>query len=260
MLISKIISKTVDKVCKESPSGTTNSTNEHLEKKTIIKVIVFCTVAILIIASITITISLTDNTKNGFTFSEQSDGTYTVKNYSKNNTYVTIPSTFKNKPVTGISSGAFDRGDKIKTLIVPDSITNISYAAFKGCTSLESITLPFIGMEPDGNPYLTYIFNDQDLSAPKQVPKTLKKVYLSNQCTKLSNSAFHNCPNIKEIHIPSSVIIIEAITNSERARPFYGCSFQLTIYCEVPEKPEHWSEYWNYISNNQKANVNWGSK
>ena len=36
-------------------------------------------------------------------------------------------------------------------------------------------------------------------------------------------------------------------------------STALTIYCEVSEKPQHWSDYWNYRGQNDEIFVYWES-
>ena len=56
-------------------------------------------------------------------------------------TSITIPS----NSVTSIGSWAFLNCSALKSIIVPKSTITIGEGAFKGCNSLESMTLPFVG-------------------------------------------------------------------------------------------------------------------
>lgn len=54
---------------------------------------------------------------------------------------VVIPDTYNGKRVTGIH-WAFATRDKIKSIVIPDTVTYISANAFNRCASLESIVIP----------------------------------------------------------------------------------------------------------------------
>jgi hypothetical protein len=63
-------------------------------------------------------------------------------------------------------SGAFDGNESLKELIIPTTVEKIDEGAFKGMRKLESLTVPFIGLNAiaDGS------YNDQ-ASARKTVDK-----------------------------------------------------------------------------------------
>lgn len=216
-------------------------------------------IAIALIVIIIVLIVNFDNRKDGFYFVEENDGTYWIKSYTGNDAYVEVPEKFKDKPVTRIGGEAFDGQNKIKTLIIPTSVTRIERGALQGCTSLVSLTIPFVGNTPEHGT-LSCMFDPSvaiiEEETLKYIPKTLEKIYILDSCTKLKQPMFEGCSNLKEIHIPKSVVIIEVYTTSL----FWGCSPSLQIYCETPEKPERWSERWNKGENGIEYNVHWGSK
>lgn len=55
---------------------------------------------------------------------------------------VTVPSQFDGKPVTRICDGAFSNAG-IKSVTIPDSVTQIGENAFSYCGSLTDVTLPY---------------------------------------------------------------------------------------------------------------------
>ncbi len=56
-----------------------------------------------------------------------------------------IPDTIDGLPVTTISEYAFKDCTNLTNVTVPNSVTEIGYAAFSGCSALEALTLPFVG-------------------------------------------------------------------------------------------------------------------
>ena len=110
--------------------------------------------------------------------------------------------------VTEIKAGTFLNYPHIDTLVVPASVTTIGEAAFVGCTTLKSITLPFIGQSLDctENTAFGYVFGT--------VPATLKTVTILGG-TKVADGAFKDCDNISTINLPEGITSIgkEAFAN-----------------------------------------------
>ena len=77
----------------------------------------------------------------GLEFTLQSNGTYMVTGYTGSESEVTIPSFYRNVPVTLIRGYAFDGCASITSVTIPNSVTSIGYYAFKGCASLTSVTI-----------------------------------------------------------------------------------------------------------------------
>ena len=50
-----------------------------------------------------------------------------------------------NLPVLKVEDDAFSRCTNAKSISIPDSVIEICFGAFNGCSGLEKISLPFIG-------------------------------------------------------------------------------------------------------------------
>lgn len=79
-----------------------------------------------------------------------------------------IPSYIGGAAVYNISSGAFINQDHLTKVIVPDTVEYIEKEAFKGCNSIEDITLPFVGYSLNATDYeavFGYIFGFETKNA-----------------------------------------------------------------------------------------------
>lgn len=88
----------------------------------------------------------------------------------------------------------------LKELYITDSCTQIRSAALEDCESLEVLTLPFVGSDPDStqNKRFSYIFGSETL-----IPQTLTKVIVNGG--KIGLRAFENCTGIKSVEIYSPI-------------------------------------------------------
>ena len=164
------------------------------------------------------------------------------------------------------------RETAITSLELPDSLIAIGQGAFYGCNRLTEIKIPFIGGSKNtSNAYFGYIFG---ASAPvgnaQAVPKSLKRVVISDKETEIDpfafracNSieeivigsgvkeigieAFRGCTSLKSIYIPSTVTAIPANTNYSDS-PFYECSEELKIVLGHSTIPEGFGSIWNYYA------------
>ncbi len=153
-----------------------------------------------------------------FKFTLLDDGTYAIR--ARQNAIlpdnVIIPSTHDGKPVTTIEKEGFSQLRDIENVVIPDSITNIGPGAFSGCSSLERITLPFIGesktkKSKTENMFLGlgYIFGGNTYEDnSKFVPSSLKSVILSDTCETIPDYSFHDCSSLRSITIPDGVTSI----------------------------------------------------
>ena len=169
--------------------------------------------------------------ESSLNFKSDGAGGYVLSHVGKNypGPDLVIPSTYEGKPVTGISSRAFSKNKNITAITISPSVTRIDEGAFSGCSSLESITLPFVGdsRKNASNAYqypFGYIFGTSSYTggvATKQfysrstsyatnstyyIPGSLKSVTITGG--NILYGAFCNCKGLTSITIPDSVTSI----------------------------------------------------
>ena len=121
--------------------------------------------------------------------------------------------------ITEISAFAFYACYKLTHIIIPKSVTQIKYYAFGQCTSLEEIVLPnSITFESYGSMFAECI-SLKHIEIPDNITEipvccfmectNLSSVILHEGLTKISNMAFRTCENLTNIDIPSTVTELE---------------------------------------------------
>ncbi len=130
------------------------------------------------------------------TFTLNSDGkSYIVSKCSTSASgSLTIPSTYNGKPVTIIGLEAFENCNKLTSITIPNSITNIYGYAFENCTNLTSVTFGN-SVKSIGN----YSFCKC---------KSLTSITIPDGVTSIETHAFYYCENLASITIPDSVTSI----------------------------------------------------
>ncbi len=97
----------------------------------------------------------------------------------------------------------FQYCNKLKSIILPPSVTSIGKQAFYQCTSLESVVLP------EG---VTSIGESAFYKCT-----SLESIVLRNGLTSIGNNAFYNCAGLQSVGLPTSLISIGS-------GAFYGCT------------------------------------
>ena len=118
---------------------------------------------------------------------------YYYAGYTEPEGNIVIPSEVENNGikynVTCIGESAFGKCEKIKSVIIPNTVTSIEYSAFAFC-SIESVTI--------GNS-VTKIGNQAFRNSD------LKSITIPNSVTSIEGGAFFECYYLKSITIPSTV-------------------------------------------------------
>lgn len=172
---------------------------------------------------------------------------------------VTLPSSIMGYTVVGIGQSVFENHNSIKSVTIPNSITDIGYYAFKGCNSLTSVTIgnglttiPYYGFQGctsletlkiganvtqiDSYAFAscTALNNITWGSSLKNIGDSafsgctaLTTVSIPNTVTTIGDAAFYDCSSITSLAIGSKVT---TIGNSA----FYGCSSLKSVV--IPEK------------------------
>ena len=218
--------------------------------------------------------SSSSSTLFGYIFGTSSYiGGTSIKQYYNSGTYdygtYCIPTKLKTVTITGgnILYGAFYNCTSLTNVTIGDSVKSIGRSAFSGCSSLESMTLPFVGgsataTSESSSTLFGHIFGTSSYTGGTSIkqyyssgtydygtyyiPTKLKTVIITGG--NILRGAFYNCSSLTSIVIPDSVTSI-----GEKA--FWGCT-SLTIYCEAASKPDGWHSNWNYSN----RPVVWGYK
>ena len=145
----------------------------------------------------------------GLAFTSNGDGTCYVSGIGTfSGEELVIPYTSdKGEKVVGIGESAFANCTFLKSVIFPDSVVTIGRSALFNCTSLETLTIPFVGEKQD-NPTIKYFgflfgiaqsYNDNG----SYVPKSLKTVIITKE-TEIPDHYFYGCL-IEEIELPKTI-------------------------------------------------------
>lgn len=141
----------------------------------------------------------------GLSFTPSDDGTY----YSLagrgecNDKNIVVPESYNGLPVKIVESSAFLNDTTLKSINIPSSVTSIGRYALKGCSSVESLSLPFVGETASGSTlvyHLGYIFGVEN----KDIPQTLKSVTVRGF---IGSEAFRSCSRITDVTILNQSVI-----------------------------------------------------
>ncbi len=154
------------------------------------------------------------------------DGEVTVSgcNDSLSGDFV-MPGTIEGYPVTKIADYAFYGYKDLKSISIPDSVTEIGNDAFSNCENLESVVIPDGVTKIEDRAFMG-CKKLENISIPGNVTEIgvgafadcegLETVVISDGVAKICNGAFQGCISLKNVTIGSSVTEIEATA-------FYYC-------------------------------------
>ena len=128
---------------------------------------------------------------------------YIVNGYIGNPTTVVIPDTYLGLPVYAISSEAFKDCTSMTSIVIPSSVTSIGTACFIGCSSLETMTMPF-GDNRTGGQRLGELFGNSVYAQNGGVPTALTTVIITD-VKEISSNSFQGCNSITTISLPISL-------------------------------------------------------
>ena len=107
----------------------------------------------------------------------------------------------KNNVFIGIKSGIIEKKEDLKTVEVPDNVTEIGIFAFAYCTKLERVTLPDSIKEIRMGAFYDC--------------QNLKDIKLPERLEVIRNDAFSNCKSLTDVKLPNGVKTIEKGTFAE---------------------------------------------
>ena len=133
-----------------------------------------------------------------------------ITKYVGNAQAVNIPAEIDGKPVTVIENYAFTE-TSVSSVIIPDGVVKIAGYAFYECASLTSVTIPDSVTEIGA-----WAFKGTSWLEAQPQPVIINNILLdyssasgdvviSDEVTKISDYAFHECASLTSITIPDSV-------------------------------------------------------
>lgn len=151
----------------------------------------------------------------------------------------------------GIAREAFIGMTSLKSAVIPNSVKHIGARAFFRCSSLESITLPFVGKSAltKNSTHFGYIFGAFNKEQnPEYVPDSLINVNVTSD-DEISDYAFSECAKIKTVTLPNTLksiganafadctalsgIVIPDTVSEIGDKAFYKCSALTSV--KLPE-------------------------
>ena len=135
---------------------------------------------------------------------------------------IEVPATFMGLPVVQIDDDAFKDAKNVTSLIIPDSINNIGSHICAGMSSLQSLTVPFVGLNKNatgqdgvfgyffGNTAATGLvetrqYYDSSNSRTSYIPESLRKVTVLDG--NIGYGAFDNCSMLTNVAIKGAETI-----------------------------------------------------
>ena len=167
--------------------------------------------------------------------------------------------------ITILKRGTFSKCTSLSEVTLPSTLKSFEwisgnsedYGVFHGCSSIESITIPYDVTSID-----SYVFSDCS---------SLISVNIPNSVTSIGSGAFKNCSSLANIIIPDGVtcidsyafsgcsllqsIIIPESVASIGMFVFEYCSVLTDVYCEATQKPKEWDTLWDWRCDFE---IHWG--
>lgn len=142
-------------------------------------------------------------------YMENSDGTYTYVICDRNTENLEIPSEYREKPITAVNRDAHIELSRLKSVVIPDSVTSIARSVFTDCP-IQVATIPagLIGDIPHSK--LTTITVTSGVIGDYAFwgCSGLTSIEIGDGVTSIGDHAFVDCSGLTSITIPDSVTTI----------------------------------------------------
>ena len=164
----------------------------------------------------------------------------------RSNVTATLKEVVIGNNVSSIPGNAFKGCTSITSITIPKSVTSIGDYAFYGCDSLTSVTIPdsvtsigeYAFYDCTSLKFVTIgdgVTNIGDYAFA--YCDSLTSVTIPNSVTSIGEYAFYDCTSLKSVNIPYSVLYI-----GDKA--FFNSQNKTTVYIAFPSTPSNWSPYW----------------
>lgn len=172
------------------------------------------TVSLIALSAIILLVVLrfTDNSLADFTYYPLEDGGIMIEGYSGDPTSLEVPEQIDGQTVVAIAEGAFTGQDRLKKIILPDTVTEIGAVAFADCDKLSRVEAPGV----------TVIRTAAFQGCPE-----LREITLSDRLAVVEDRAFQGCGKLRGLTAPAT--LTEIGTDA-----FAGCG---NLHLDVTENP-----------------------
>lgn len=142
-----------------------------------------------------------------FYFKQADDGTFCVQSYNGDEADVVIPGIYCGKPVTILLDELFSGHPEIRSVQIPDSVTQMGGFLFDGCMELHHVKLPAELRDMWG--YAFVRCGIEEIVLPEHVQsivpftfkdcKQLKRVICGKGLKKIYSWAFSGCEQLTDL-------------------------------------------------------------
>ena len=145
---------------------------------------------------------------DGLQFISNSDGTCYVAMDDDSISEITVPSKSpKGDKVTAIYGEGFKNLANLKSIVLPDTLTDIKEAAFFGCTSLSSIVIPDSVRSIEDSAFYGC--------------ENLKEITIGKGIKQFGDLAFYGCVNLEKVNVTDLSAWCNATFANLASNPFY---------------------------------------
>ena len=153
-----------------------------------------------------------------FKYTYRYDGTISVAGYLGTSSNLNIPDTISGENVTEISWNAFNGNKSIESVSFPDTLKIIGDSSFANCISLKSIVIPYSVTKIVANAFYSctaasVIEIKGNLESVEKYSfnrcSSVKEIVLPETVKSIGDYAFYGCSSLEYIYIPPSTTYIE---------------------------------------------------
>lgn len=142
-------------------------------------------------------------------YEENENGEIILTGYSGTDAEVTVPQIIDGKTVIALR-GTFDKNQRIKKVVLPESVNEIGFHTFFGCVNLESVNLDDVITIGESAFYM-FAYDEEG----NKIPSKLEFIGDTGNVTKIGWNAFCDCVLLKHLNL-------EKVTQIS-GRAFWGC-------------------------------------
>lgn len=159
-----------------------------------------------------------------FTFKDFGFAAYAVIGYEGDEEHVVIPENYGGFPVMVVGDNVFKGHPEIKSVLIPDAVTDIGEFVFDGCSGLKELTLPSQLSSLWGATFARCGIEEVRLpDSLRSIPpfafkdcKSLRKIICGRDMKDIRAWAFSGCDELSEIiHGPGVKISPNAFETKE---------------------------------------------